>query len=64
MTGGHGDRPLWVPDRERIARSQVTRLAAALALASYTELHAFSIAHPQDYWKGVLAFLGVRWSRP
>jgi len=61
----HPDRPLWRPDS---AWSATTRLAAFTALArtvsgtplaSYAELHAWSIAAPERFWSAVWQFGGV-----
>ncbi|OYW37890.1 MAG: hypothetical protein B7Z45_05280 [Azorhizobium sp. 12-66-6] len=47
---------LWKPDAERIARTHVTALIGAVnskhgqSLASYADLHAWTIANPADFW--------------
>ncbi len=59
------DRPLWVPDP---ARSAATRMAAftahartvsGQALASYAELHAWSVEQPEPFWTAIWDFFGV-----
>ncbi len=59
------DRPLWVPDP---ARSAATRMAAftahartvsGQALASYAELHAWSVGQPEPFWTAIWDFCGV-----
>jgi len=56
--------PFWRPTPDVIARAHVTHLAAALGVDGFDALRALSIAEPDWYWKHVLPFLGVRWSRP
>ena len=57
---------LWTPGRERIERSQLSRFARAaeqehgVDLSDYTKLHAWSIAAPEQFWRGVIAFCGIR----
>ncbi|MER2602187.1 MAG: acetyl-coenzyme A synthetase N-terminal domain-containing protein, partial [Candidatus Competibacter phosphatis] len=60
------DRPLWTPDP---ARATATRMAAftayarqisGRALASYADLHAWSIDAPEQFWSAVWDFCGVR----
>ena len=60
----HPDRPLWTPDP---AWSATTRMAAfteharavsGAALVSYTDLHAWSIAAPEQFWPAVWEFCG------
>lgn len=59
------DKPLWIPDAARVAGSQVVAFMAevnrrhGLALGSYGELHAWSIAHPDLFWDRVWDFTGV-----
>ena len=63
------DRPLWTPDP---ARTTATRMAAftayarpisGRALASYADLHAWSIDAPEQFWPAVWDFCGVRGER-
>lgn len=56
--------PFWRPSDDVVARAYVTHLATSLGLNSFGALWAYSIARPDDYWRGVNAFLGIRWSRP
>ncbi len=59
------NEPLWKPSPERVAGSQVSAFKAAVnrrhgfGLASYRELHAWSIAHPDLFWDQVWDFCGV-----
>jgi acetoacetyl-CoA synthetase len=63
------DRPLWTPDP---ARATATRMAAftayarpisGRALASYADLHAWSIDAPAQFWSAIWDFCGVRGER-
>ncbi len=59
------DQPLWTPSPEQAANSQVSAFTAdvnrrhGLALASYRDLHAWSIAHSDLFWDQVWDFCGV-----
>ncbi|MGB4945640.1 MAG: acetoacetate--CoA ligase [Candidatus Competibacter denitrificans] len=61
----HSDHPLWTPDP---AWSATTRMAAFTAqartlsgqtLASYADLHAWSVEAPEQFWTAVWDFCGV-----
>ena len=59
------DTPLWTPSPERAAATQVmdfmrqVNARHGLSLASYKELHAWSVAHPDLFWDLVWDFCGV-----
>ena len=59
------DQPLWTPDPERSAATRMaafTTLARQISgrpLASYAELHAWSIEAPEQFWPAVWDFCGV-----
>ncbi len=61
----HPDRPLWTPDpawsaTTRIAAfTEYARIASGAALASYADLHAWSITAPEQFWPAVWKFCGV-----
>ena len=58
--------PLWIPSAERIARARLTdfmravRDAFGLDLSSYDDLYTFSIERPEDFWRTVWTFTGIR----
>jgi acetoacetyl-CoA synthetase len=60
--------PIWQPSVERIAATRLTAFAEAagrrwnraLAGADYSSLHAWSIAHPEEFWTSVWEFGEVR----
>ncbi len=59
------DQPLWTPDPERGAASRMAafteyaRRVSGMALASYADLHAWSINAPEQFWPAVWDFCGV-----
>lgn len=61
----HPDRPLWRPNAAWSATTQLAaftalaRTVSGTPLASYAELHAWSIAAPERFWSAVWQFGGV-----
>jgi acetoacetyl-CoA synthetase len=57
---------LWRPSAARIAESNLTRFTACLnarrrlELRGYEELHAWSVAHPEEFWTELARFADVR----
>lgn len=60
MTG----QSAWHPTSDQVARAHVTRLAQELGLADYDALYRFSVERPDAYWRHLMGFLGIVWSRP
>jgi acetoacetyl-CoA synthetase len=56
-------KPLWTPSRERAAGTEMARFMALAGKASYGELHAWSVAQPEDFWNLLWAFAEVRGAR-
>ena len=54
----------WYPSPEQIARSNVTELMARVGARDYEAYYRFSVDHPDQYWKLVLDYCGVVWSKP
>src|SRR5665647_3241379 len=54
----------WYPTPETIEKAQVTRLAAGLGLDGFDQLRAFSVEHPDRYWRYMMSALPIRWSKP
>jgi acetoacetyl-CoA synthetase len=58
--------PLWVPSADRIARSRLTafatevRQACGVEARSYDDIYRFSIERPEDFWRAVWRFTGIR----
>jgi acetoacetyl-CoA synthetase len=70
-------QPLWTPGPERIAAARVTRFQDWAAgrhgapagvpgdpAASYAALHTWSVRKPEDFWRAVAEWFGVRFSSP
>jgi acetoacetyl-CoA synthetase len=59
------DKPLWTPSPERIEATQVmaflreTNRRHGLRLASYADLHGWSVANPALFWDQLWDFCGV-----
>jgi acetoacetyl-CoA synthetase len=59
------ETPLWTPSAERIAASPLTAFRAEAArragrdLASYGELHDWSVAQPEAFWNLIWDFCGM-----
>lgn len=53
----------WTPTDADIAAAQVTALAKRLDLPDYDAVYRYSLAEPERYWREVLDFCGVVWSR-
>ena len=66
MTYPVAERPLWVPDGDRIAAANMTAFARGAegrwgrVLPDYTALHAWSVEQPQEFWASVWALGEVR----
>jgi acetyl-CoA synthetase len=59
-----GPLPTWIPDQARIDLSSVGRLMAELGIASYDELHRWSVADRAGFWRVVIERLGIVFRRP
>lgn len=53
----------WNPSAEEIASSNVNAVMRRLGFERYEDLHAFSVEHPDAYWKEILDFCGIAWER-
>ncbi len=51
--------PSWQPTPEIIAAANVTELAIELGLAGYDALHAWSVAHRDEFWRRTIERLGI-----
>ncbi|WP_206735552.1 AMP-binding protein [Roseovarius sp. A46] len=54
---------IWQPTETYIEEAQVTALARRLGVADFDELYDFSLEHPERYWREVVNFCDVRFSR-
>ena len=61
------NKPIWQPSEQRIAHANVTRFMDSLdqqgvlgrELQNYTELHQWSVEHPESFWQNVWQFCGI-----
>ncbi|MFA0654660.1 acetoacetate--CoA ligase [Vibrio sp. 10N.222.49.C12] len=62
------NKPIWQPSEQRIADANLTRFIDSLEqsglnldrdVKSYTELHQWSVEHPESFWQNVWQFCGV-----
>jgi acetoacetyl-CoA synthetase len=62
---GQAEKPLWVPDPERVRSSQLVAFRDmvnrrhGVGLGPYPELHAWSVAHRAEFWDAVWDFTGI-----
>ncbi len=56
--------PAWQPDADALHHSNLARFIESRGFASYSELHAWSVAAPDQYWQTTLKELGVRFETP
>lgn len=54
---------IWQPTPDYIEEAQVTALARRLGVADFDALYEFSLERPEQYWREVVDFCGVRFSR-
>ncbi|MEA3277739.1 MAG: acetoacetate--CoA ligase [Pseudomonadota bacterium] len=64
------DAPLWTPSPSRAGRSNMMRFLQAVRerlapwIRGYSDLHRWSVDHPETFWPEVWRFCGVIASRP
>ncbi|MDH3606000.1 MAG: AMP-binding protein [Acidimicrobiia bacterium] len=51
--------PFWKPDPDTVGNANLTRFAADLGIASYPELHRWSVEHRATFWQRVIDRLGI-----
>ena len=60
------ESPLWTPSPDRVARTRMTAFMQAVEsrcdvdISDYTTLYDFSISRPEDFWRLMWEFGGVR----
>jgi acetoacetyl-CoA synthetase len=60
------EKPLWTPSEESIERANVTQFARmaihdwGLRLNTYPAFYRWSVDHPEQFWRSVWKFCGVR----
>ena len=58
-----GPMPAWWPNLDRIADSNIGRLADELGLSDYEELHRWSVDHREAFWRQIIERLSVGFDR-
>ncbi len=56
----NGPAPIWIPTDEDIQTSNIAALMRDLGLATYADLHAWSVQHRADYWDQIVRRLHIR----
>ncbi|HEY1833896.1 MAG TPA: acetoacetate--CoA ligase [Solirubrobacteraceae bacterium] len=70
MSSGQGQQPLWTPDPEQAAKTEMTAFMRfvgerhSLALESYDDLWRWSVDELEDFWADIWEFCDVRASKP
>lgn len=59
-----GPPPAWRPDAAALGATNIQSLIEQRGLASYAQLHAWSIEHGQQFWRTMLERLGIVLDRP
>lgn len=55
---------IWYPSPDQIADSNITQLMDKLGVTTLDDYLRYSIEHPDLYWKAILEFCGVVWTKP
>ncbi|MGF1801483.1 acetoacetate--CoA ligase [Vibrio gigantis] len=61
------NKPIWQPSEQRIANANLTQFMNSLdqqgvlgrELQNYTDLHQWSVEHPESFWQNVWQFCGM-----
>jgi acetyl-CoA synthetase len=59
-----GPLPAWQPDPQRLTESNIATFMADRGLASFDELHRWSVDHRADFWGAVIDRLGIAMVQP
>lgn len=57
-------QPVWIPTAEQIHNTNLAEVMRALNIASYAELHAWSVQHRAAYWELMIQRLGIQFQQP
>ncbi|WP_456412894.1 AMP-binding protein [Oceanithermus profundus] len=57
-------KPVWTPSEAYTRGSHLERLMQRLELPDYDALYAFSVEHPDAFWKATLEQMGLEWFEP
>jgi acetyl-CoA synthetase len=59
-----GPPPAWTPTDREIAETNIASFAKKVGLSSVHELHHWSVTERAEYWKRIIASLGIRFVEP
>ena len=59
-----GPAPIFVPAPESIKKTNLARIQEQLGLASYAELHSWTVENRSAYWELMIRQLGIRFRTP
>src|SRR5690242_18167837 len=54
---------IWYPRPEHIAGANVTEIMKLLGAGDYEDLYRYSIERPADYWRVIVKYCGIVWSK-
>src|ERR1700694_4182273 len=57
------DSGIWYPRPEQVANANVSEIIPLLGVKDYDELYQYSIERPADYWRAILKYCGIVWSK-
>jgi len=55
---------IWYPSADQIADANITRLMPKVGASTYEDFLRYSIEQPDLYWKAILEFCDVQWTKP
>lgn len=55
---------IWRPDADHVGNAQITALMRRLGVEDFDAFYDLSIDEPERYWREVVDFCGIRFSRP
>jgi acetyl-CoA synthetase len=53
----------WYPRPEQAANANISEIIKLVGVKDYDELYRYSIERPADYWRAILKYCGVVWSK-
>ena len=59
-----GPLPVWWPGERELVFSNLADLLRELGKEDYSQLHRWSVEHREDFWRTVIARLGLRFHQP
>ena len=59
-----GNPILWTPSKDRVENSAMYRFMTELGLASYDELHRWSIDDAEGFWQALCRFCDIEFTKP